>query len=817
MKSVPLLLISFVGVALLTNGEQQKMKSIFSCDDALPFLAQQLAVFAKNVNQKWDKVQPSLNLAFKDYRKSGERLCYHINDEYAVQEIWFLATAPIEPRFRTISIDATLKFLENIFPNIFPLEDPPLTGRGGSNRPSLATVNQKPSTPRGPQNGAMSARREPAAVSGFNERVCSWYRTPFLEELKRGRDPLDMKDALVLHLQKAKTCLESAGSRLPQAVNPMDEKNWKTLMDQLKPQNVKQNAEIAQDFLAKHMPERYMAIKSFQPDNVDILKVREEGDAWMESYRNPCGVEAQQNSFPEKNTQGHQGKDGEVYLARVRYLEAVILCAGGSLDVLRGFDKTLEALSRRKIHTVSCELESFHFVSEALGDLIHTAHPQTLNGAKYQISADPHDWWEPNEVPIEKLAIDCLYKVFRENGIRVNSESTSCTHNKDFLLRHPTTHVDRKTAEEIARKLIVFARLHTLSGYNDWKAFFSRVTVGKKGKSDTGWPDLGRDYDMVKPTQSRIYKYKEFFTEQIQTTILLKSDVEQLEVSFAEHSAASKYIPFAAWTERLSDFATQVLAALPKGTIDAARLLLGIIDETERPRYVAEQFEEVPNAVFAFVKEKKSKAPPKDCEVTGTYDKDYKKFEKKFRTRFDNYLLPLYLFLVKWYSCGKGDRQEYVNLLLTPLLTNDVKDDPYLGPIIIKDPKPEFPQPAPDDPVTVTPDIPPPEPEASQPAFKFQEELEDYVNKLTIAGIPATEAATRVQVQASLAELAQRVLEEMEKLDEMEKDCDAKIKSTFQEMKKVVKGTKKTVDESELRGSGDIGKTTSGGPSGKET
>jgi len=92
-----------------------------------------------------------------------------------------------------------------------------------------------------------------------------------------------------------------------------------------------------------------------------------------------------------------------------------------------------------------------------------------------------------------------------------------------------------------------------------------------------------------------------------------------------------------------------------------------------------------------------------------------------------------------------------------------------------------------------------------QALLKFEDDLEDYEYKLTIARIPEAEAATRVQVQASLAELAQRALEELEKLDEIEKDCDAKIKSTFMEMKNVVKERRDgTTGKEGIQGTGSI-------------
>lgn len=68
----------------------------------------------------------------------------------------------------------------------------------------------------------------------------------------------------------------------------------------------------------------------------------------------------------------------------------------------------------------------------------------------------------------------------------------------------------------------------------------------------------------------------------------------------------------------------------------------------------------------------------------------------------------------------------------------------------------------------------------------FSKNLNEYMQRLTLAGIPAAEAATRVQVQAALAELAQKALADLERIKVMKDDVEKKIELTMTELGKLV-------------------------------
>ena len=790
--------------------EIYKVFSMEKCHEGIKVVTEKLSEFSDKVNKIWTKeFVPALDLT----KVPTPRDCQTISEE-DIQQIWFLATAPIEPVYRKISIDATLEF----FKKFVGISQPKKLQRQSS-----GSLSARQSTPRG-ENRPSSAKAKTPTVSGFDGRICSWYRTPFVEQLKKGETVLSLTQSLVEHLRQAQACLNppdltsktgTPGStqEVPRTQNtkePLDTVQLQTLMRDLTGQDNNKKAAAAEALLVAYMPDRYTTSNELKPDLIDKLK--KESPEGSDYFRKPCEVEV-----PPR---GENAK--KKYLARVRYFEAVILCAGESLDILRGFDRVLEMVSLRQPQPGSCELESFHFLSSALADMLHTGHIPNWDDKRNAIPPDPDQWSRSIMTKLECMDKDCPLKVFLTDSIWraiLDSGHGHCSGDKDSPLQHATTFVDRATSVWIARKLIMLAAVSAFKAGKDvpledsWEHFYSRfnVNAASERRAETNgvanpaqsysWPDI-YDYDAV---GSRDVQLNGYLSEESQKKAYLKVDVFTAEKALLEHRRVYPNAP-SGWQKRLSYLALHVLAALPKCTIYAARLLLGLIDERDVQKYNENAY--------------KRDREPDWCKVTGKYAQ-FEEFEKKYRTRFTNFLLPLYMFLVKWYSCGEGITKEYLDLLLKPMSVKEfkqkIKKNKCFPDIKFPGPKPETPAPAP----PVNNDPPPvitePEPEVSEPAFKFQEELEDYVNKLTMAGIPGTEAATRVQVQASLAELAQRVLEEMEKLDEMEKDCDAKIKSTFQEMKKVVKGTKKTGDGSGLQGSGDIGKTNSGTGSGKET
>lgn len=76
--------------------------------------------------------------------------------------------------------------------------------------------------------------------------------------------------------------------------------------------------------------------------------------------------------------------------------------------------------------------------------------------------------------------------------------------------------------------------------------------------------------------------------------------------------------------------------------------------------------------------------------------------------------------------------------------------------------------------------------EISERLRNFAENLNVYMQKLSLAGIVAAEAATRVQVQASLAELALLALEQVDQIHKMQSDVTDKIKLTLTALSNVV-------------------------------
>lgn len=72
----------------------------------------------------------------------------------------------------------------------------------------------------------------------------------------------------------------------------------------------------------------------------------------------------------------------------------------------------------------------------------------------------------------------------------------------------------------------------------------------------------------------------------------------------------------------------------------------------------------------------------------------------------------------------------------------------------------------------------------------FLRNLNVYFAKLGLAGITAAETAARVQVQASLAELASRAIDQIEKLNQMEKSLNKMITQTFAQIQTYAAPTK---------------------------
>jgi len=70
--------------------------------------------------------------------------------------------------------------------------------------------------------------------------------------------------------------------------------------------------------------------------------------------------------------------------------------------------------------------------------------------------------------------------------------------------------------------------------------------------------------------------------------------------------------------------------------------------------------------------------------------------------------------------------------------------------------------------------------------YKFTENVHDYYNEVSLIGITAAEAAVRVQVLAALAELANRCLQHLEKINVMKTDVVAKIGITLTALDKEV-------------------------------
>jgi flagellar hook-associated protein FlgK len=71
--------------------------------------------------------------------------------------------------------------------------------------------------------------------------------------------------------------------------------------------------------------------------------------------------------------------------------------------------------------------------------------------------------------------------------------------------------------------------------------------------------------------------------------------------------------------------------------------------------------------------------------------------------------------------------------------------------------------------------------------MEFAKNLNQYFNSVSLAGITAGETAIRVQVHASLAELALLALDQYAKIEQMEKDAKEKLHSTWAVMKEYVR------------------------------
>jgi hypothetical protein len=148
-----------------------------------------------------------------------------------------------------------------------------------------------------------------------------------------------------------------------------------------------------------------------------------------------------------------------------------------------------------------------------------------------------------------------------------------------------------------------------------------------------------------------------------------------------------------------------------------------------------------------------------------------------------NYLVPLYLFLLSRYKCISGVEQEYVDHLTNPLTEHESKD-PVVTNFIHhsqkKSQRSAIPQEDRDvaDPNALL--------EILSRMYSFEKNLNRYFNAVSLAGITAGETAVRVQLQASLAELAQRALAQYSDLIKMEKDAETKIGLTMTALKTYV-------------------------------
>ena len=76
--------------------------------------------------------------------------------------------------------------------------------------------------------------------------------------------------------------------------------------------------------------------------------------------------------------------------------------------------------------------------------------------------------------------------------------------------------------------------------------------------------------------------------------------------------------------------------------------------------------------------------------------------------------------------------------------------------------------------------------EISERLRNFAENLNVYMQKLSLAGIVAAEAATRVQVQASLAELALLALKQVDQIHKMQSGVKQEIVLTLSALSNVV-------------------------------
>lgn len=175
-----------------------------------------------------------------------------------------------------------------------------------------------------------------------------------------------------------------------------------------------------------------------------------------------------------------------------------------------------------------------------------------------------------------------------------------------------------------------------------------------------------------------------------------------------------------------------------------------------------------------------------------------------------NYLVPLYIFLLRRYSCIQDVDFEIVKGLMAPLSETDMSSA-YVKALIHQEeeatqagrsPPSEGEQPGlnpgpqaivdPSDDKDVLRSYADPmvEVEILFRLESFLKNLNVYFAKLGLAGITAAETAARVQVQASLAELASRAIDQIEKLNLMEASLNKMIAQTFDRIQTYAAPTK---------------------------